>query len=100
LQEQTVSDDRPSSKMKSQTQFFIKIGLFMLLFGIAWLSFSTRDQDPIQVYDATISRDCAPWDAEAFTVSIPFEAESVIQISIWQSADIKIPSYYKFTHKS
>ena len=82
--------------MKSQTQFFIAIGLLILVLGIASFTFSTRNQQPVQVFPATINRDCAPWDGAAFTVSIPYDSGSVINISIWQSPDIKFPSTFSF----
>jgi len=82
--------------MKSRTRFFIAIGLIILIFGITWISFSTRNQAAILVFPATINRDCAPWDGSAFTVSIPYDSGSVINISIWQSPDIKLPSTFSF----
>ena len=82
--------------MKPRTPFFIAIGLLIFLFGIAWLTFSTRNREPAQVFPATVNRDCAPWDGSAFTVSIPYDSESVINISIWQSPDIKLPVTFSF----
>ena len=83
-------------KMKSRTRFFIAIGLIILVLGIAWYTFSTRNLQPVQVFTATINRDCAPWDGSAFTVSIPYDSGSVINISIWQSPDIKLPVTFSF----
>jgi hypothetical protein len=82
--------------MKPRTQFFMAIGLLLLIFGITWISFSTRNQAAIQVFPATINRDCAPWDGSAFTVSIPYDQGSVINISIWKSPDIKLPVTFSF----
>ena len=82
--------------MKSRTQFFILIGLLVLISSITWISFSTRNQAAIPVFPATVNRDCAPWDGSAFTVSIPYNSESVINISIWQSPDIKLPVTFSF----
>ena len=82
--------------MKSRTQYFILIGLIVFILGIALFTFSTRDQEPAQVFPATVNRDCAPWDGSAFTVSIPYEAGSVINISIWQSPDIKLAVKFSF----
>ena len=81
---------RPLCKMKPRTQFLITIGLVILILGITWYSFSTRDLEPAQVFPATINRDCAPWDGSAFTVSVPVDGE-IINISIWQSPDISLP---------
>jgi hypothetical protein len=63
----------------------------MLISSITWLSFLTRDQAAIEVFPAAINRDCSPWDGSAFTVSIPYDSGSIINISIWQSPDIKLP---------
>ena len=80
--------------MNSRTLFFIAISLLIL--GIALFTFSTRDQEPAQVFPATVNRDCAPWDGSAFTVSIPFDSISTITISIWQAPDIKFPVTFSF----
>ena len=82
--------------MKSRTQFFIVIGLVILVFGIAWYTFSTRNQAAISVFPATINRDCAPWDGSAFTVSVPMKDGAIIYISIWQSPDISLPVTFSF----
>ena len=50
----------------------------------------------MQVFPATINRDCAPWDGAAFTVSIPYDSKSKVTISIWQSPDIKLPFTFSF----
>ena len=86
--------------MKPRTLFLITIGLLIIILGIAWISFLTRNQEPTQVFPATINRDCAPWDGAAFTVSIPYEAGSAIYISIWQSPDIKLPVKFSFPDES
>jgi hypothetical protein len=80
--------------MKSRTLFFIAVGLLIL--GISLFTFSTRNQEPAQVYPATINRDCAPWDGSAFTVSIPMSDGTVIDISIWKAPDIKLPKTFSF----
>jgi len=81
---------------KPRNQFFIIIGLLILLFGIAWFTFPKQDEGPAQVFPATVNRDCAPWDGSAFTVSIPMSAGAVIDISIYQSPDIKFPVTFSF----
>ena len=81
--------------MKPRTQFLVTIGMLIVILAITWISFSTRDQEPAQVFRATINRDCAPWDGSAFTVSVPMEGE-ILNISIWQSPDIKLPVTCKF----
>lgn len=80
--------------MKSRTLFFIAIGLLVL--GIAFLSFSPQNQEPVQVFPATVSRDCAPWDGSAFRVSVPMEDGAVIDIGIWQAPDIKFSKTFSF----
>ena len=82
--------------MKPRISLLIAIGLLILILGIAWFTFSTRNQAPIQVFPATINRDCAPLDGPAFTVSIPYDSGSIIYISIWQSPDIKLPVTFSF----
>ena len=80
--------------MKSRTLFFIAIG--MLILGIALFTFSMRNQKPAQIFAATVNRDCAPWDGSAFTVQIPWQDHTVIDISIWKSPDIKFPVTFSF----
>jgi hypothetical protein len=93
--EQTQPTHRPLRKMKPRTSFLITIGLLILILGITWISFSTRDQKSTQIFPATINRDCAPWDGAAFTVSVPMDGE-IINISIWQSPDISLPVTFSF----
>ena len=80
--------------MKSRTLFLIAIGVLIL--GIALFTFSARNQEPAQIFPATVNRDCAPWDGSAFTVSIRYDPTTTITILIWQSPDIKIPTTFTF----
>lgn len=64
----------------------------ILVLGIAAFTFFTRDQSSLQVFQATVSRDCAPWDGSAFTISIQYDATSTLAIFIWQAPDIKLPT--------
>ncbi len=83
--------------MKSRTQLFIAISLF--IFGIALYTFLdgfTRALPSEQALPATIQRDCAPWDGGAFTVHMPINAGTMIDISIWQSPDILVPKTFVF----
>jgi len=82
--------------MKPRIQFFLIVGAIILVLGVALYTFLQRDQSPAQVYPATIQRDCAPWDGAAFTVRIPWQADTVIDISIWQSPDINFPKTFSF----
>lgn len=81
--------------MKFRVSLYVAIGLLIFIFGIAWFTFSMRNQEPEQIFAATINRDCAPWDGSAFTISIPIEG-SVINISIYQSPDIKHQTTFSF----
>jgi len=92
--EHTQPVHRHSHMMKSRTLFFIAVGLLIL--GIALFTFSRRNQEPAQALSATVTRDCAPWDGSAFTVSIPMETGGVINVSIWQAPDIKLPVTFSF----
>jgi len=103
LQEHTWLIHRPLYKMKSQTRFFIAIGLLILILGSALLvllSFSTRGQAAIQVFPATINRDCAPWDGTAFTMSFRYDPITTITVSIWQSPSFIFPVNFSFPDES
>lgn len=82
--------------MKSRTAFTIAIGLLILGLSIALFTFSTRNQAAIEVFKATVNHDCAPWDGSAFTASIPSDDRIIIDISIWQSPDIRLPVTFSF----
>ena len=82
--------------MKSRNQFFVAISLLILILGIALFTFSTRNQGAIQVFPATINRDCAPWDGTAFTVSFRYDPITTITISIWQSPSFTFPVTFSF----
>jgi hypothetical protein len=81
--------------MKFRVSLYLAIVLLIFIFGIAWFTFSMRNQEPVQIFTATINRDCAPWDGSAFTVSIPIEG-SIIYISIYQSPEIKHQTTFSF----
>jgi len=82
--------------MKLRTWFFMALGFITLISLIgAWFKFSTRTQGVVQVFPATINRDCAPWDGAAFTVSIPFNG-LVMDISVYQSPAIRSPITFSF----
>jgi hypothetical protein len=82
--------------MKLRVQFFIIVGLLILLLGIARYSFPGRKQELAQIFPAVINRDCAPWDGAAFTVKIPLDPGGSLDISIWQAPDIKFPKSFSF----
>jgi len=80
--------------MKFRAVLYFAMGFLILV--IAWSIYSSRNQDVAQVFLATINRDCAPWDGSAFTVSIPSSEGTIINVSIWQSPDIKLPVTFSF----
>src|SRR6266542_5274575 len=80
--------------MKSRILLYIAIGFLIL--GIAWLVFSTPEQEPSQVFAATVNRDCAPWDGAAFTVKIPMNDGTMISVSIYQSPESMLPATFSF----
>jgi hypothetical protein len=82
--------------MKSRTQPLIAIGLVIFILGIAFFTFSKRNQETIQAFPAAIGRDCAPWDGAAFATSVRYSPTSTIIISIWKSPDIKLPTTFSF----
>ncbi len=82
--------------MKSRILLYALIGLSALAFVIFWFSYSTNDQENTKVFDATVNRGCAPWDGSAFTVSIPYDPISTIEVSIWQSPDMERPVTFSF----
>jgi hypothetical protein len=87
--------------MKPRIQFLITISVLIVILAITWISFSSRDQEPLQVvpaiiHRATISRACAPWDGPAFTVFISLNDGNSMQVFIWQAADIPVPVTFAF----
>jgi hypothetical protein len=82
--------------MKTRIQYLIAVGVLILVFWFAWYAFLRGDQEPVQTFPATVNRDCTPWDGAAFTISIPYDPISTIQVSIWQSPDIKLPTSFSF----
>lgn len=81
--------------MKKQTWLVLMTGLLALAAGI-WMLASMQQKDGSTVYRAMVTRDCAPWDGTAFTVSIPYDSAVTVMISIWRSPDIKIPMTFSF----
>src|ERR671919_392670 len=83
-------------KMKYQTLRYAPLVLVILALGGIWLFYALQDPEPMPVLPATINQDCAPWDGSAFTVSIPSSERTIINVSIWQSPDIKLPATFSF----
>ena len=86
--------------MKNQIRFVIAVLIFTGSLVVAWITFPTRNQAPTQLFPATVNRDCAPWDGSAFTVQIPISDGMLIDISIWQSPEIKFPVTFSFPDNS
>ncbi|HAV77508.1 MAG TPA: hypothetical protein DCX53_09180 [Anaerolineae bacterium] len=82
--------------MKSRTNFFISLGLLILIISVASFTFFSRSQKTAPTFPATINRDCAPWDGAAFTLFIPIDQGSSIYISIWQEPDFGLPVTFHF----
>jgi hypothetical protein len=81
---------------KSWTVLRILIILSIIVFGAIWLSSLLENEEPAQLYPATIDRDCAPWDGAAFTISIPWKNAVTINISIYQSPQLMRPVMFSF----
>jgi hypothetical protein len=79
--------------MKLRTSLFPPFILFLLALG-GIVFFRSLPKQELQVFPATVNRDCAPWDGAAFTVAIQYDASTEIYISIWKSPDIKFPSTF------
>src|SRR5688500_19502468 len=82
--------------MKLRIRFLIIIGRLILILGITWYSFSTRNQKPAQIFPATIHSACAPWDGPAFTMFISMNDGEIMQIFIWQARDTPVPVTFSF----
>ena len=81
--------------MAPRNQLLLIVAVLALFLGIALLTFLRWDEEPAQVYPATIDRDCAPWDGAAFTVSIPLD-NGGIRISIYRSPELRLPATFTF----
>jgi hypothetical protein len=81
---------------KSWTALRILIVLSIIVFGAIWLFSFLENEEPAQLYPATIDRDCAPWDGAAFIVSIPWKNAVTINISIYQSPQLMRPVMFSF----
>jgi hypothetical protein len=84
--------------MKSLKLF--PLAVCVVIIGFILLGISIRNRQPAQIFPATIKRDCAPWDGSAFLVSIPYSAGSMINISIWQAPELKLPVTFSFPEDS
>src|SRR5262245_1091577 len=82
--------------MKARTELVLALALLALLLGVGLFVYSTQSRNSVQVFHATVDRDCAPWDGPAFRISIPLDSRSVIEIAIWRSPDAGAPVRFSF----
>jgi hypothetical protein len=82
--------------MKHRALLYTLIGSFALIIGLLWFYRATNKQENLAVLPATINRDCAPWDGAAFTLSVRYDPATTLNISIWESPDIKFPATFSF----
>jgi len=80
--------------VNSRAAFFLLAILLLVTLGGLFFFHPQSNQEPWQVFPATIDRDCAPWDGAAFTVTIQYDSETVIYITIWMAPDIKFPTTF------
>ncbi|MCC6499635.1 MAG: hypothetical protein IT313_05120 [Anaerolineales bacterium] len=71
--------------------------IVLAVLGIALASLPTTGPTPARSFPAIANHDCAPWDGAAFTVTIQYDAETIIDISVWQSPNITTPTSFRFT---
>jgi hypothetical protein len=82
--------------MKRRISLYASIIFILIALGGIWLFFTLQNRAALQVFPATVNRDCAPWDGTAFTVSIPMNNGATLDISIYRSPDIKLPISFSF----
>jgi len=82
--------------MNTRTFSLLPISLSLLLLAVIYGCAPQNDSEPLQVFPATVNQDCAPWDGGAFTIMIPYNAVSTIQISIWDLSDPDHRSTFSF----
>ena len=75
-----------------KTRMLVVCGIGLLVLGIAYFTFPSKDWKPLQTFPASINNDCAPWDGAAFTVTIQYDPTTQIYISIWRAPNIKLPT--------
>ncbi|MBV6451486.1 MAG: hypothetical protein MHPDNHAH_02228 [Anaerolineales bacterium] len=84
--------------MKSRRKILLLLTLsVVIIFSAVWYIYDSQNQAMTNIFPAKASRDCAPWDGAAFTVTIQYDAETIIDISVWQSPTITMPSSFRFT---
>lgn len=86
--------------MKTRTLFYVLISAVIFAAIILWAISRTQVSGSDKLFDATVNSDCAPWDGMAFVISIPYEAASVIEISIWQSPGLETVTSFSFPDRT
>ena len=76
--------------MKPRTSLFLPFILLLIALG-GILVFRSLPKQELQVFPATVNRDCAPWDGAAFMISIQYDPVTTIMISIWKPPNIQLP---------
>ena len=85
--------------MKCRIPVYALAGMLVLAI-ILWIYFRTSTAENDAVFEASINRDCAPWDGMAYRISIPDQAGAMIEVSIWQPPDFQFPVTYLFPDSS
>ncbi|HET7142784.1 MAG TPA: hypothetical protein VFI68_02085 [Anaerolineales bacterium] len=85
--------------MKFRIPVYTLTGALVLAI-ILWIYFRLPTAENDTVFEASVNRDCAPWDGTAYTISIPDQAGSVIVLSIWKSPGVRFPVTYSFPDSS
>jgi hypothetical protein len=80
--------------IKSRTVLYFLVALTIIALSGIFLFYSLPKQRPVQLFPATVNRDCAPWDGAAFTILVQYDSVTTITISIWKSPDIMFPSTF------
>lgn len=86
--------------MKPHRRLVLLIILFVIALGGIFYFYSLPNQESEKIFPATVSRDCAPWDGSAFTVTVQLDMETIVFISIWRSPDIPSPSTFELLDKN
>lgn len=82
--------------MKTRTVLVLLFLLFLIALSGILLSYSRSNRETLQVFAASVKRDCAPWDGEAFTVKVSTVDGRAFDLSIWQSPEIAVPTRFAF----
>ncbi len=93
--EQSWGSQRPCSMMKTK----ILLSILALLIA-SCRSVGSVPQTPLPIFQATVNHDCAPWDGGAFTILIPYDSASTLQVSIWEPVELDRLVTFSFPDES